>query len=56
MKESTFKYKGVDVIFCGFYQGQLGDEFIEETRFVFYAQGKVQFIKSIDELDIKPKE
>ena len=52
MKESTFKYKGVEVTFCGFYQGQLGDDFIEETRFVFYVAGKVQFIKSIDELEI----
>lgn len=39
--EATFKYKGVDVTFCGFYEG----------KFAFYANNKAIFISCIGELD-----
>lgn len=36
-----FRYQGVDYVFCGFY----------EDKFAFYSsQGKMIFIKSIDEI------
>lgn len=37
---NTFKFKGIEYTFCGFY----------EDKFAFYVQGKVIFIKSIDEI------
>lgn len=38
---NTFKYKGIEFTFCGFY----------EEKFAFYSNGKVIFIKEISELD-----
>lgn len=38
---NTFKYKGTDFTFCGFWEG----------KFAFYSNGKIIFISKIEELD-----